>query len=48
VHGDRTVKDGLEYIAEDELVEITPDAVRPRKAGAGARWVRVLTREPPP
>jgi len=27
-----SVEDGLEYIAEDELVEITPDAVRLRKA----------------
>ena len=27
-----TVEDGLEYIAEDELVEITPESVRLRKA----------------
>ncbi len=27
-----TVEDGLEYIADDELLEITPDAVRLRKA----------------
>jgi GTP-binding protein len=38
------VEDGLEYIADDELVEITPDAVRLRKAIRNEKERRRLER----
>src|SRR5690606_37983402 len=52
-----TVEDGLEYIADDELVEVTPDAVRLRKVvrnekerrrleRAGVEWRRRRTQIP--
>ena len=31
VYGDRTLEEALEFIEDDELVEITPDDIRLRK-----------------